>query len=1604
MSRFAKHIGSISLAIIAIGSTAVAAGNQTKSGVPSVEIHPIKPHLIATQAPFAPSLALLNADMAVKTLIGPGVLYVESYPSDQQQNAPPMHGHNRPPGILQRPPFLAAGRPHVRPKFVQPNNVISGSLNITGINPWWTYEEDAVAGLGKYMANVTTGNLIIQADDMATPHKGIELAFRRTYNSFSQHDYANTDGSVPSNYGDGWTNTFDAHIAYNDLNSGQGISIFDIDGARYDYSCTGGPPCTYVPPAGQFAKLVHDQSGDFKWTKKSGTVYWFHDPNAAITGVAGRLIEIVGRNSNTFLKFAYYFDANHTNSPHLNEIRVVPEFAGSVGSATQYVDLKFADFTCGTGNCRLLSTLTWIDMTTQVSYMYTASSSQLHVVKEPSDTSNTSLVLPQWYFYSTGTHLINSLNGPRWAIQPSADGSYYNIFYSGNAVTSIQYYGFIDPTITDASGSGQVQTGFPVGYGATPGAPYRTVSIVDSTVSPQPSALPAPAPSPTTSAACSASSSTAWYDTDGHESLYCFDSTSRVLQADHWTSALWLKTTQSWDASNDRTSTTDPRNKETDYAYDLVGNTIAVAAPSVTSIVNGLPVTFRPTSLYSYDNRNNVTSYCDPTWSHTNGGDWQATPAPSDTLCSGHSGETVNTWTQPSYDTYGELTGITTPTGYQTTIAYAGQGGTDFGQPTSVTATNSIAQNDGTTIQPGQTFTYDIQGNLVCYGKQIGTTTAPKLATWSLQYDSENRLTEAADPDDGSSFSHTLCGNTTSGNRTATFTSYFLDGQVASSQTPAEFAAGVSTNFTYDPDGDELSETHHFGGSASAPPPAAVTQKFYDAADRLVEVALPHDGTDLYSYQWLTRYLYDLSRGSGVAIRGSSSFNAHGGLFSTQEWVGGANWTDMKGYVYDALDRTIEKLYYSPGTCQPIPGGCTAKFEALAYDGSGALGLLQQDCNAVSQCGQYSYDDAGRLTLKHFTDGGVTPDRTYAYDPDSRVATITSTTFGTETHTYDIDGRETQISEPTGGGITSPAQLTYHYYVDGSRSGLDVASTGLSATGLISYSYRADGPKQAETLNYSGAQTFGWTYSNAGRVATQTDPYTGMLMGTTQSRYVATTWGDNIYGQVNGETMPWAGQYSNFAYDPEGENISYTGYSTSTPVSSIYNVRGELASQTWNGGNPSIGNPTGETIGQQDANGVMSNNCVGEIIHVGQFDFGSTCTTTAQDTIDPIAGALTSARTFDSYGCTDTDQWTYDAAGRSLQQTNSVEQNLGGICNGQYVQTSGTRTYDAEGHTTLCSAPGPADGSCRNESFGWGPNGHPTVFGPVAQPTFYTVHWDGDQPLFVTDSTGKLSQLNLDRLGMVVSWNNVYHLAVLDREFNGSASSFHFPQYGNSGYGAWLYPIRYNMGQGALPAIPHCSAGCQWTIPDIVDMLSPDGYDIGGLNFQGVRTYDPGTRQWSTPDAYSGVVDDPLSQKSYVWDNNNPMIYSDPSGYCAEDACVIEATAIGAGVAEAGVGVLVAGAAVATAIDQPQIGQGLSDAAGSLQNKISSTFSAVVTGVSGYISNMAHSNKERQSTRERHQKGRARQKLDRGGEKADPGRDYPRKPPKGWKKPWPPKQ
>jgi hypothetical protein len=170
-------------------------------------------------------------------------------------------------------------------------------------------------------------------------------------------------------------------------------------------------------------------------------------------------------------------------------------------------------------------------------------------------------------------------------------------------------------------------------------------------------------------------------------------------------------------------------------------------------------------------------AYCDENEVHQTGVDYLPVSWSIETneaLCASQMGGVPYwhaTYTAPSYEPYGELTSMTTPLGYTRTFSYAAaqHGGADYGLPTAATGA-AIAQLDGLTVTPSQTFWYDGSGNLRCYGKGQGN--------YVLSYDTLGRPVSEADPGDLSANASSLCGKSTGqpGWNTQTTTTYFPDG------------------------------------------------------------------------------------------------------------------------------------------------------------------------------------------------------------------------------------------------------------------------------------------------------------------------------------------------------------------------------------------------------------------------------------------------------------------------------------------------------------------------------------------------------------------------------------------------------------------------------------------------------------------------------------------------------------------------------------------------------------------------------------------------------------------------------------------------------------
>lgn len=369
-----------------------------------------------------------------------------------------------------------------------------------------------------------------------------------------------------------------------------------------------------------------------------------------------------------------------------------------------------------------------------------------------------------------------------------------------------------------------------------------------------------------------------------------------------------------------------------------------------------------------------------------------------------------------------------------------------------------------------------------------------------------------------------------------------------------------------------------------------------------------------------------------------------------------------------------------------------------------------------------------------------------------------------------------------------------------------------------------------------------YTYTNAGRETARTDTQpSGATFGTTTQAY-------NSYGQRNALALP-EGSYSDGTYDVEGNYTgdSYEGLS--------YSIRGELTNKTAISTFECAGGCMQRELNQAGANGMMVQKGLGA--STKRFDERVSVPldqVNPQATPAPTGPVCTPSKTdptcMPATSTTREYVWTYDAAGRETNKkttTTKTTRTYSGLTTSTYTQNA-PQSYDAENRVL----------SDNVTSYSWGPNGHPLTVSSA------TWHWDGDDVLFVTDASGRVTDLKVESMADVQPQStNFAGLTMYDRNPEGSIAATRNINTSTELDVQDPYEINFKCGSPLAPLEARTdgvTGSCNATI-------------------QGVRAYDSDSQTWTTPDAYQGDVHDPMSLKSYMWNDNNPISYSDPSGY-----------------------------------------------------------------------------------------------------------------------------
>ena len=1267
----------------------------------------------------------------------------------------------------------------------------------------------------------------------------------------------------------------------------------------------------YGNDAGIYELLATTQIGtggvacQFQWTKKSGVSYIFNAPYQGCSfhqGSYGRLEAIYGRNSTFSIQLAYSWAPDDSSPENLTRIKVTHEPDGN--------NLTFNFGQIANTAITELTSLTRPDG--QKAYFYYTTGGELVDLEKPGNNpvlANETMPpnfldgnpihqgnLPETYAVTPPSSM--EVCGPRATISNidtngnPVDGACVDFDYTNHQLTDWYVRGVLNPVPADGVVSQAIQSGPSTHFVQWGEASFSTSGLCNPFIGEQ------------------------MQDTYHHSVLWCLDLNGRAVETIGSVSGLSTLTAyEAWDSNNNLVSTTDARHFTTQIGYDSNGNVVELASPSQTTSQG----TVAPTTLYDYDNYNNVVRYCDPANNGSNG--WKP---PTDTLCQTYGTNPAKyTYNQSDpNELYGCVTTATKPSGYRTTITFSGQT-CGIGLATQVQG-QAFTQADHSQRQLTRSFVYNQDGTVFTYDPDdphqgVGN----GLWTFIYTQDDMGRIGLVEDPDgvtsyrcyngDGSVYySETQHQNT-------------LDGAPGCGVTsPPKYAVA----YGYDADGDVVTESRHHNCGVSCLAAVAVaswctptisiaagtTCKYYDGLDRLVEVKQPYDSNapDIYVNPWITRYLYDLT-GNTYSFNNSPSFSAYGNLFETEELlptgdgpvsVSGVSATPVPNTTYqgiaatafDGIDRPVAKYSLAAGSSEQLVT------ESLTWDSSpfdsNIGGLLGTDCNADNQCQQFDYTPNGQEMTFAASDGSEAQ-RAYVYDLDGRVASIKSGSHRPQTFDYNEDGNLASSIDSDQG--TSPATLTYHYYIDGTQKSLDVSSSALSQTGLFTYSYRNDGDLQTEVIDdgslsgiagfqHPGQTELDYTYTNASRILTRTES------GVAAYTAVQTSKTYNASGFENGDTTPVT-SLTGFSYSAESELLGMTSSNPAGcnggPPASIgysYSFRGELTAAP-----PCFeGLPNNQTL---FANGL--------VVVAGQVP-NATTQTTWDDRMAAIVSVKQLSNCGGSQGACMNNSWSYGQAGRLKAESQLVAG----------VPLAVSRCYDAENHVQVtftgsasCTAP-PTSAA----SITWGPNGRPLTIGTyTANGALHneTLHWSGNQLLFTTSlvsGVATLDDIEVDTQGDILPRDAGYKgLTFYDRAPDGSVMGCHnrsgvsFVGIGSSwGYGQsysrykqqppyYYSPCLVNISPNAqmpaainwfgTPLITNGQLGLPVGQGGTLGMPRLDGLTDGSDTIQGVRSYDNTSGLWTAPDADAGVVSAPATQKSYMWNGNNPVDYTDPSGY-----------------------------------------------------------------------------------------------------------------------------
>jgi RHS repeat-associated protein len=931
---------------------------------------------------------------------------------------------------------------------------------------------------------------------------------------------------------------------------------------------------------------------------------------------------------------------------------------------------------------------------------------------------------------------------------------------------------------------------------------------------------------------------------------------------------------------------------------------------------------------------------------------------------------------------------------------------------------------------------------------RVGSTTDANGQTATYAYDSMGRRTQTNFPDGGQTtvtFGSTLPINNVSTTKITSsqnhVTTAVLDdlGRVKQAQLNSDPSGVVYTDTTYDAFGRVLTVSNPYRSTSD--PTYGITTNQYDALARTIKVTKPDGSFVTTAYCGSTTLVTDeatkwrrsttdaLGRLVEVDEPNSSTASVNSnGCPGTGEpiWITSYSYdvvgnltaatqsgSRQRSFIYDSLSSLISSTNPEAGTV------------LYTYDSEEKL-LTKKDARSTTIT--YGYEALHRMTSRTYSNGD--PTVTYTYDQSACLGQPTCFNIGRRTSVTDAAGSETVSYDKMGRELTHqrvtnsiPKTTSYTYNLDGSLATLIYPSTR-----TITYAYDAaarpvSAMDAANNINYAAAGA----YAPQGALSALTlgsatgfsgvnlsDTYNNRLQPNevkvwstagmafdlsycfnawnTSTNTCSTTPGSNN-GNVNGIANNLDVNRSQFfTYDQL--NRVLTGQTVSTFSTSTAKCWGESFVYDAPGGGA-----WGNLI-QINVAATAYNGCTQENLNVG-LSANNQLSATGYS-YDASGNFLSDARNTYVWNAeseiktANTVNYTYDGDGNRVQKSNGKiywygagseildESDLSGNITDEYVFFGGKRIA----HRTV-------SGNGINyyaEDFLGTTRVMTTSNGTLCYDADY-YPYGGERAPYTNTCTGN------------------YKFEGKEHDTETNNDNFGARSYA-SAIGRWVSPD-----WSSTPvAVPYANLSNPQTLnlyamvhdnPEtFADLDGHDGPSQNPISMffkQILRLPAPPPKTTQTNNQQGGqnngtqAAAPVTGATAKVTAQNQSNAAAAPAlslAACASGGC--EAAAIGAGAA-ALVAVPVAGMVAAIVLPAMEQGDPMTPGYVPAPAVTDTPASTSQQGAVDTSPMAAHSTGERESTRPGHQEGEAREARDRGGEKGDESRTYPRKPPDGWK-------